>query len=171
MELHLPPILQAHHWERRTPDWLAAGVAGIVAGAALMTLELAWAVAAGDGGVWRSSHQVAAIVLGPQTAQSSAFSWGVVGTALATHYVLGIVFALILGALMAPFRLDSSLRAAAAIGALYGAVLYLLNFYGMSSVFGWFADMRGITAFVAHLVFGMVAAIAYRQLERPGLQR
>jgi hypothetical protein len=167
MDLHLPPALRAHHWEHRSPDWLAAVVAGLVAGAALMTLELLWAAVSTGADMWRTTHEIAAIVLGPDTARSSSFSWSVVTTALVSHYVLGIAFGVLLAIIIAPFRLDSSLRAAAAIGALFGAVLYLLNFYGMSAVFDWFAEMRSLTAFAAHVLFGVVAAITYRQLERP----
>ncbi len=167
MELHMPAALRAHHWERRLPDWPVAAVAGLVGGAALMTIELVWAVLGDHADVWRTSHQIAAIVLGPDTLNSAAFTWGIVGTALATHYALGVVFGLVLAAIIAPFRLDSSIGAAAAIGALFGALLYLLNFYGMSQVFGWFAEMRGLSALAAHVTFGVVTAVAYRQLERP----
>ncbi|MED5622329.1 hypothetical protein [Ideonella sp. BN130291] len=171
MDLQLSARLQSHHWARRAPDWLAAGVAGFVAGAVLMTLELAWAALSPDTSVWYGSHQVAAIALGRDALQSNAFSWGIVATALAIHYLLGITFGLLLAAIIAPFHLDSSWHAVLSAGALFGAVLYGINFYGMSQVFGWFAEMRGAGTFCAHLVFGMVAAAAYRQLERPVAKR
>lgn len=167
MELHLSERLHAHHWERRQPDWLAAGVAGFVAGALLMTLELVWSASGAGSPVWRNSHQIAAIVMGDGALQSNAFSWSVVGAALATHYVLGIVFGLVLGAIVAPFRLDSSWHAVATIGALYGVLLYGLNFYLMTAAFPWMENLRGLTTFTAHVLFGVVAALAYRQLERP----
>jgi hypothetical protein len=36
----------------------------------------------------------------------------------------------------------------------------------MARVFSWFADMRSWETFVAHLVFGITAALMYWQLER-----
>ena len=167
MQLNLSQRWHAHHWVRREPDWTAAAVAGFLAGAVLMTMELVWSALATDAGLWRGSHQVAAIVMGRNALQSDDFNLVVVATALVTHYVLGVVFGLVLGAIMASTRLDSSWHAAAAIGALFGALLYAVNFYVMSEVFIWFAQMRSPAALAAHVVFGVVAALAYRQLERP----
>ena len=38
MELHI----QSHHWGRRTPDWVAAAVAGLAGGALVIALEFVW---------------------------------------------------------------------------------------------------------------------------------
>lgn len=162
MELHT----YSHRWERRMPDWPAAAVAGLVAGAILMVLELLWLTIAGAN-PWMISHKIAAIVVGPDALQVTDFNVSLIAIALATHYVLGIVFCLVLAAVIAPFHLDSSVGMALSIGALFGLALYLLNFYGMVQFFPWFADMRGWTTLVAHLIFGMSAAAFYRILERP----
>jgi hypothetical protein len=99
--------------------------------------------------------------------QSSTFSVGVVAVALATHYVLGIVLGLILAAIVAPFHFDSSIGMILLTGAVFGLAVYLFNFYGMARFFTWFNDMRGWATMVAHLIFGMSAAIIYWKLERP----
>lgn len=161
MELHI----RSHRWERRVPDWKVAAVSGFVAGAALMVLELLWSTLITDGSPWRTSHMIAAIVMGPDILQPVDFSLPVVATALATHYVLGIAFGLILAGIIAPYRFDSSLARVLLTGAIFGAVLYLFNFYGMSRVFEWFTEMRGLATFIAHLIFGMVAAATYWKLE------
>ncbi len=158
------------HWERRMPDWPAAAVAGFAAGAVLMVLELLWSLVGGES-PWRASHQVAAIVLGPGTQQSSGFGVGVVTLALATHYALGVVFGIVLAVLIAPLRLESNVAASLAAGALFGAVLYGFNFFAMVRWFPWFADMRGAPTLVAHLVFGMSAALLYWEFERGGADR
>lgn len=162
MELHL----HSHRWQHRVSDWSAAGVAGFFAGAVLMVLELLWSTAATGSDPWAAARMVGAIVLGPDTLQTSGFSLAVVIAALVTHYVLGIVFGVVLGAIMAPFNLDSSARAALVTGAVFGVVIYALNFYGVQHIFPWFADMRGWPAFFGNVVFGMVAAFAYVKLER-----
>lgn len=162
MELHL----QSHQWERRLPDWIAAAIAGFAAGAVLMVLELLWARSSFGESPWSTSRMVAAIVLGPDTLQSSAFSVSVIAAALVTHYLLGIVFAIVLAAVViAPFHLDSSLGAVLLTGAVFGAVLYMFNFYFMSYAFPWFAEMRGWATFIGHLVFGMTAAGLYWKFE------
>ena len=67
---------------------------------------------------------------------------------------------------MAPFSFDSSVGMASLVGALFGVAVYLVNFYGMTQLFPWFAQARGWTSFMAHIVFGLVAADAYLRLER-----
>jgi hypothetical protein len=158
------------HWERRMPDWPAAAVAGFAAGAVLMVLELLWSLVCGES-PWRASHQVAAIVLGPDAQQSSGFALGLVTLALATHYALGAAFGIVLAVLIAPLRLEANVAASLAAGALFGAVLYGVNFFAMVRWFPWFADLRGAPTLVAHLVFGMSAALLYWEFERGDADR
>jgi hypothetical protein len=154
--------------ERRTTDWPAAVVAGLAAGAVLMVLDILWSVVVERGGPWRTAHMIAPIFTGEDAAKISEFrfSWGVVAIALAVHYVVGILFGLVLGAIMTPLRFDDSPVKSVAIGAAFGLVLYLVNFYGVAAVFPWLAGMRGLATLAAHLVFGIVAALLYRRLER-----
>jgi hypothetical protein len=167
MELHMHP----HHWEARTPDWTVAAISGFVAGAVAMVVELLWASIAVGISPWGITHKVAAIVMGPGSLQSTSFNLGVVTAALATHYVLGIVFGLILAVIIAQFHFDSSAGMVLTVGALFGLVLYLLNFYGMARLYPWFADMRGWATLATHLIFGMVAAFMYFKMERPEASR
>ena len=167
MELHL----RSHHLEHRTPDWVAAAAAGFVAGAILMVLELFWTSIVQDSNPWVTSHKIAAIVLGGEVARSGEFSVGIVGVALIIHYVLGIAFGLVLAAIIAPFRFDSSSGMSLLVGAVFGLILYLINFYALTSVFPWFADMRGWATLFAHLIFGMALALIYMKLERPAIAR
>jgi hypothetical protein len=44
--------------------------------------------------------------------------------------------------------------------------VYLVNFYGMTAFFPWFAEARGWVSFICHIVFGLVAADMYLRLER-----
>jgi hypothetical protein len=163
--------MHSHHLEARAPDWLAAAVSGFAAGAVLMVLELLWSTMGMDVSPWATSHRIAAIVMGPDVLQSTDFSFSVVAVALATHYVLGIVFGMVLSAIIAPFHFDSSAGMGLLAGAVFGLAIYLLNFYGMVRFFPWFADMRGWATLAAHLIFGMVAAVMYWKLERRGLDR
>jgi hypothetical protein len=163
MELHL----HSHRWEARQPDWAVAAVSGFAAGAVLMVLELLWSTNLMGATPWTMSHMIAAIVQGPSVLQSYEFSVGVVSLALFTHYVLGIVFGLILAAIMAPFHLDSSAGIALFTGAVFGVALYFLDFYGMSRFFPWFTELRGGVTLLAHVIFGMVTAGMYWYLEEP----
>jgi len=142
----------------------------LAAGAVLMVLELFWAATMHTAGPWRIPHMVAAIVMGSDLvmAQSFAFSVGVVAVALLTHYVLGIAFGLLLGFIIAGFHYEASAGMMQVFGVGFGVALYVLNFYGMSQFFPWFAELRGWSTLIAHLVFGITASLLYWKLARPG---
>lgn len=163
METHIH--MHSHRWEHRSPDWLAAAVAGFVAGAMLMVLDLLWSTLTGVS-PWITSHRIAAIMMGPEALQQTTdFNLWVVAASLITHYMLGIVFGMLMAAVIAPFHFDSSAGMVLLVGAVCGLALYLLNFYGMVFFFPWFADMRNWATLVAHLIFGMVIAYMYLKLE------
>jgi hypothetical protein len=166
--MELPLRSRTVSGERRAPDWPVAAVSGFAAGAVLMVLDLLWSSAVDTGGPWRTSHMIAPMFLGQDAAQGAQFdfSFGAVALALATHYVLGIAFGLILAAILVPLNLDATLLRALTTGAVFGLVLYVVNFYGMARLFPWLAEMRGLATIAAHLVFGMVAALLYWKLER-----
>ena len=56
------------------------------------------------------------------------------------------------------------------IGAGFGAGLYVVNLYGFTAVFPWFAEVRDWVTFAAHVVFGVTAAVTYRALAAGGLK-
>jgi len=170
MEVVMDFHMHSYRWQRQ-PDWPAAAVAGLAAGAVLMVLELFWLTWVAGGNPWAASHMIAAVVMGPDPLQSSGFSLSVVTVALAAHYVLGGVFGLLLAAIIVQFHLDSSVGMVSLAGALFGAALYLLNFYGMVRFFPWFVDWRGTATLVNHLIFGLTAALLYWKLNRRGTVR
>jgi ribose/xylose/arabinose/galactoside ABC-type transport system permease subunit len=164
-------LLMHIYRRQRQPDWPAAAVAGLAAGAVLMVLELLWLTWVAGASPWAASHMIAAIVMGPDTLQSSGFSLGVVAVALLAHYVLGSVFGLVFAAIVAPLHLDARVVRLALAGAVFGVALYLLNFYGMVRFFPWFVDWRGTATLVNHVIFGITAAFFYWKLDRHGADR
>lgn len=162
--------LHLHRWERRSFDWTAAAVAGFAGGAVLMALELLWsAFAPGTAGAWRLSQMVAALLLGPEAMWSTphVFDLGTVATALVTHYMLGIGFGLVLGFVAAGLHGDDDTITLVGMGAVFGLLLYGLNFHLMVHWFPWFAELQGVGTAIAHIVFGVTAAVLYRRLARP----
>jgi lipid-binding SYLF domain-containing protein len=51
-------------------------------------------------------------------------------------------------------------------GAVFGLVLYLVNFYGFTTAFPWFAMARGPITIITHIIFGVAAAWAYKGLAK-----
>ena len=163
MELHL----QSHRWEARLPDWAAAAIAGFGAGGVLMLLEIGYLVATGSNNPWQTTRMIAALVMGTDVLDISGYTSGVVAAALLVHYLLGMAFGIVLAAIIAPFKLDSSAAMALSAGALFGVLLYAFNFLVLASTFPWFAPLRGWLTLIAHVAFGMTAAFTYLKLERP----
>lgn len=164
MELHM----HSHHFVRRMPEWPAAAIGGCAAGAVFLVIEL-FAMRVMEQSVLAPLRMTAAIVMGRDVlAQPATFSAGVMLVGLVVHFALSILFAVVLAVIMAPFCLDSSVGIAALVGAVFGVLLYVVNFYGMTQWFSWFADARGWVSFLNHIVFGLVAADTYLSLERKG---
>jgi hypothetical protein len=158
--------LRSSYW--RATDWTAAAVSGLAAGAVLMVLDLLWSSLFNAHGPWRTSHMIAPLFIGTGTLKATgyAFSVGVVSIALATHYILGIIFGMVMAAIMVRLHVDTTPGRAAAAGAILGIVLYMFNFEVMTRFFPWLAELRGGETLVAHIVFGVVAALLYRRLKR-----
>ena len=161
-------LLGLRSWHWRATDWAAAAVSGLAAGAVLMVLDLVWSTLFHPGGAWRISHMIAPIFIGTDTLRATGygFSVGVVSIALATHYLMGILFGLVLGAAMAQMRLDITPGLAAVTGLIAGVALYLFNFDVLTALFPWLAELRGADTIAAHVVFGMTAALLYWRLKR-----
>jgi hypothetical protein len=160
--------MQSHAWQRRMPDLATAATAGLVGGAVLMVLELLWSTTVSGSSPWHVSHQIAAIVMGPDALQSRSFDLGVVTFALVTHYVLGVVFGIALATIIAGFHYEANPGVLQLIGVLFGSALYLFNFYVMAAFFPWIADLRGWATFIGHLVFGLTVVMTYMWLQRRG---
>lgn len=71
-----------------------------------------------------------------------------------------------LGYILAGFRYDTTVMAMLLIGAAFGVLLYLINFFVLTQVFSWFKELRGWTTLAAHLVFGISTALLYWKLAR-----
>lgn len=151
-------ITRSSTWTR--VSWSAAALAGIVAGAVYIALQILLTPLAGQGSPWAVPRMIAAIVLGADVAPPPAsFESGMLLTALILHFILSVVYAIVLAAILSRVQLGS--RAVLATGAAFGAVLYLVNYHGFTALFPWFAMGRTWVSVLAHLVFGLAAAWAY----------
>ena len=147
--------------------WPAAIWAGVAAGIlATLAQILMWLLSA-DAPVWtlllRDARLTAAIVLGRGVlAPPATFDAGVMLIAAVIHFGLSIGY----GVTVALMTVRTSARVAVLIGALFGVALYVVNLYGFTAIFPWFADVRGWVTLVTHIVFGVAAAAAYRLFAR-----
>ncbi|OJA70852.1 hypothetical protein BGV71_26565 [Burkholderia ubonensis] len=162
MQLHM----HSHHYVHRIPVWRAAVIGGCVAGAVFLVIQVVAAAIGHD--AWAPLRMIAAIYFGDDAlAPSATVEVGILLAALGVHFALSIVFALILAVIIACFSLDSSVEMASVTGAVFGVLLYVVNYYGMTQLFPWFADARGWVSALDHIVFGLIVSDAYMRLERP----
>lgn len=144
--------------ERGRIDPAMALVAGIGAGviATLAQLALWWlADMPLPETFFRDARLTAALAMGTDVLPPpSTPQWDILLVATLIHFVLSVAYAMI------PAHLASRLRTGPALfaGALYGLAIYVVNLYGFTLLFPWFAMTRDWVTLAAHLVFGVALA-------------
>lgn len=161
---HRPHTHSFHDWTRKDAvkefDWAASGWAGLAGGGALLVWQLALAPLFLGISPAELVRRVAAIALGEQVFGLNAFTVMVGLTAVIIHLPLSLIYARLLSALVHNMRT----RVAVLFGAVFGALLYVVNFYGFTALFPWFESVRGWPTFLGHMLYGCVAAATYEGL-------
>ena len=137
--------------------------AGLIAGLVFMVLEMMLVPLLQGGSPWGPPRMIAAIGMGKEVLPPPAtFELGIILVAMLIHFALAIVYGLILALII--HRLSMAMALAA--GAVFGLLLYAVNFYGMTAVFPWFAMARGWLSIFVHVMFGVVAAWTYKGMQQ-----
>jgi uncharacterized membrane protein YagU involved in acid resistance len=154
----------AHRTDRETDlhtgiRWGTAAWAGLVGGLVFMMMEMLLVWLAMGQSPWGPPRMIAAMVMGKDVLPPPAtFSAVIMMVAMAVHFMLSVVYGLVLGAII--HRMDKG--AALATGAVVGLVVYFVNFHLVTSViFPWFAMAQNWVSVLSHVVFGVVIAAVY----------
>jgi hypothetical protein len=108
------------------------------------------------------SSDLAAMVLGGSVLPPPAtFDVGIMLAAALIHFMLSIIYA----ALLVPLATRLKTVLALLVGFGFGVTLYIVNLYGFTAIFPWFAQARGWITLIVHAVFGMTAISVYRWLD------
>ena len=152
---------------QKTIDWSAAIWSGVIAGAVFMMLEMIMVpLFMPDGSPWAPPRMIAAIVMGKDVLPPPAtFAVAPLMAAMVLHFMMSIIYAIILAFIVNRFGLGI----AVIIGLGFGLMLYLVNFYGFTAVFPWFAMARNWISIFSHLMFGVIAALVYKWLQKPSV--
>jgi hypothetical protein len=136
---------------------------GLLAGTVAGLLEMVLLQAAGRGGMWDPVRLSASIALGNQAMTASApFTFDIFFVGMLVHYVVAIWYAVVLGMIIRKMKPAT----AVIVGAVFGLLIYLLNFHGLSGLYPWVANSRNWIFCVGHVAFGTAAAWIYSQLRR-----
>ena len=151
-------------FSNRDSRYPATILAGIIAGTfATLVQVLLWLIFTDEfpSVLFRDARLTAALILGSSVLPPPA-TFDVVVMLIATyiHFTLSIVYTAVLAALAARLATITALL----VGIGFGVALYLVNLYGFTLIFPWFAQARGWIALLAHGVFGITAISAYRYL-------
>ena len=140
---------------------MLAGIgAGVVSTVAQVALWLLFTDAFPDI-LFRDARLAAAIVLGRDVLPPPAsFDLVVMLVSTVVHFALSMAYGLVLAAGLGSLRMGASIVA----GAAFGIALFVINMYGFTAVFPWFAAARDGITVAAHVVFGVTAAIVYHVL-------
>jgi uncharacterized membrane protein YagU involved in acid resistance len=138
---------------------------GIIAGMAFMMVEMILLATFTDQNIFNPVRMMAAIVMGKGVLPmaGSGFSFSVMMVAMMVHLALSIMYAGVLSLFISKTSPVSALM----VGSVFGIVLYLINFYGFTSIFPWFAMARNWMSIVSHIMFGMVAAGVFVIINKP----
>lgn len=146
-------------------NWKAATLSGIIGGAVFLILALLLVPAILGDSPWGLPRMIAAIVLGDGVLAPATFDLAVIGTAVGVHFVLSVIYAFVFALVLGRQHVGPALLT----GLFGGVVLYLVNFYGFTALFPWFATARNWVVIADHLVFGLVTAWSYLAMTHPHL--
>ncbi len=110
---------------------------------------------------YRDMRFTAAIILGQGVLPPpAAFDLTIFIVASFIHLSLSIAYAFVLSSLIK--RVD--LKASVILGGLFGLMIFTVNMYGVVMIYPWFEETRDWITVVAHVVFGVSAAITFKTL-------
>lgn len=150
--------------------WKPALWAGLIAGAVFMMMEMLLVGTVGGDSPWAPPRMIAAIALGRDALPPPAtFDMGILPTAMVIHFALSVIYAFVLGWAISRWRLG--LAAAAVAGLGFGIAIYLVNFYGFTGLFPWFAMARNWISVLSHAAFGLILGSSYHVLARQAFRK
>lgn len=146
----------------RRPDGRSVVASAIVAGTVFMAVEMLGRELARGTTAFTTPVRIASLLLGEDVARSSEAPAGLFVLALALHAMLSLVYASVV--CLAVRRLPIGLALLG--GALFGAMIYVVNHYALTPLFPAFAAARGGIAIAAHVAFGVTAVWVFRLSSR-----
>jgi hypothetical protein len=118
---------------------------------------------------WQSLQRTAALALG-RAALTGEVTFVTLAVGLALHFALAMLYGVVLALLLYRWHAGDqqwSATVGLVLGALFGFVVYVLQYHGLSPWWPWLREARDALTAVHYLVYGAVTALAYEWLARP----
>ncbi len=146
-------------------DWPAVMRAGITSGvvALFLMVLLPWVILNDPFLIMRL---IASLLLGPTViSPSGSLVPGVYVVALIVHFSLSMVYAVLIALLFHRWGMLVAFLG----GAVFGFVIYILNFYLFTVFFSWLLPYGNWMLMAANIVFGALAGALYELLENAAI--
>ena len=149
---------------RTFSPWKVVTGSGIIAGLVFLGVEMILAAITSPNGMFGPLKMIASIVMG-ESILDRGIEQGTVVVLIATfvHIMLSVTYTGILFAVVQSMKKPAVMLS----GAVFGLVLYLVNFYAFTELFFWFASERNWMSLVSHLVFGLTASYCITRFFTP----
>jgi hypothetical protein len=147
---------------RQVVDWSAAIMAGLIAGTVFLLLNIVVFESDYGGTAAIPIRYMASIVMGSDVLPPPAtFDADVVVVGLIVHYVLSVIFALILAVIVHRWGFLMGV----VVGALFGLAVFAINIYTVTLLFPWFYVWNTPLFAIAHVVYGALVGGIYEGFE------
>jgi hypothetical protein len=140
---------------RRNVTWRAIPFAGLAAGTAHLLVNILLTPLMLDLRPVLPVRYMGSLVLGDRALTDSGVGPLIVG--IVVHFVLSILFALLIAIVVHRWGLLVGIVG----GAVLGLAIYAINYYSMTLLFDWMFAINSPVQVIAHLVFGAVAGGVY----------
>ncbi len=145
--------------------WKGAVLAGLIAGVVFLMMEMILLAVTGES-PWGPPRMMAAMVMGEAVLPPPAtFDAMIMMVAMVVHVILSVLLAVVFAWVLSLWRFSAGV--AVALGAVFGLLVYFVNFYPVAAIlFPWFAMARNWISIVSHVGFGAVLAWTYLVIVR-----
>ena len=143
----------------RHVTWRAVLISGLVAGTLFLLTDVVLAPAILNVNAALTLRYFAALVLGSNVLTQTGTS--ILITGIIVHYVLSLVFALVIALVVHRWGLVVGIIG----GAILGVAFYGINLYTVTLLFPWFFAINSTVILLCHAIFGAVAGGVYEMFD------
>jgi len=143
----------------RHVTWRAVLVSGLVAGTLFLLADLVFAPLITNTSATVTLRYFAALVLGSKVLTQSGT--GILAVGVVVHYVLSLVFALVISLVVHRWGMLVGIVG----GAIMGVAIYGINLYTLTVLFPWFFAINSTVILLCHAIFGAVAGGVYEMFD------
>ena len=143
----------------RHVTWRAVLISGLIAGTLFLITDLIFAPIVTKVDAALTLRYCAGLVLGSKVLTQTGTN--ILVTGIIVHYVLSLVFALVIAIVVHRWGMVVGIVG----GAILGVAIYGINLYTVTLLFPWFFAINSTVILLCHAIFGAVAGGVYEMFD------